>query len=356
MSIAEARCSPPSLVLSLSPGLGPDGLPSPGNFPAGASAGASGALGFAPPSNSGLHPHHHHHHPHHHLMGASGHHHHHPTSRSRASPNDLLSFAMSATTEFSGLLSPRLRRTSLHEEDVDIKPDIKRELESPTPKRQRLSPPTLEMLDQLHQHCVSPPIIMRRGNRHPFWHSPQEPRCHTPSQGRGNGSRRSPTNNPNRRSPPQLRRSMRQRERSGCDHRDVSLPPFSVGGHPNHGLAPHPTQISHLGTTHLLPNHSNNGNRQYNPLQCHQFPQAAFMSAAGASASATLSTSGPPISMGPSMSSRISGNGRGHPISGPPPSGGFHNQSVFNTASSNPFVGSHHPCGYPMSANAPPRE
>ena len=27
------RCSPPSLVLSLSPGLGPDGLPSPGGYP-----------------------------------------------------------------------------------------------------------------------------------------------------------------------------------------------------------------------------------------------------------------------------------------------------------------------------------
>eukprot|EP00095_Tigriopus_kingsejongensis_P008517 snap_masked-scaffold181_size278858-processed-gene-1.22 protein:Tk08517 transcript:snap_masked-scaffold181_size278858-processed-gene-1.22-mRNA-1 annotation:"dna primase" len=93
---------------------------------------------------------------------------------------------------------------------------FQRELESPTPKRQRLSPPTLEMLDHLHQHCVSPPIIVRRGNRAAFWHTPQE-RCHTPSHGRGNGPRRTPPNNPTRRSPPQLRRSIRQRERSGCD-------------------------------------------------------------------------------------------------------------------------------------------
>ena len=40
------RCSPPALVLSLSPGLGPDGLPSPGGyFPHAAGSGSGGLPG-----------------------------------------------------------------------------------------------------------------------------------------------------------------------------------------------------------------------------------------------------------------------------------------------------------------------
>ena len=40
------RCSPPALVLSLSPGLGPDGLPSPGGyFPHTAGSGSGGFAG-----------------------------------------------------------------------------------------------------------------------------------------------------------------------------------------------------------------------------------------------------------------------------------------------------------------------
>ena len=40
------RCSPPALVLSLSPGLGPDGLPSPGGyFPHTAGSGSGGVTG-----------------------------------------------------------------------------------------------------------------------------------------------------------------------------------------------------------------------------------------------------------------------------------------------------------------------
>ncbi len=78
--ISLQRCSPPSLVLSLSPGLGPDGLPSPGGYHLGGAEGGAS--------------HHHHHHQFHH-GGVGG-------RRGRGSPvctaSELMQLAMRSST------------------------------------------------------------------------------------------------------------------------------------------------------------------------------------------------------------------------------------------------------------------
>lgn len=58
----------------------------------------------------------------------------------------------SSTTDLPGLLSPRLRASMSGEE-----PCIKRELESPTPKRQRLSS-AQDMFELMHQYSPPPSV------------------------------------------------------------------------------------------------------------------------------------------------------------------------------------------------------
>ena len=156
------NCSPPALVLSLSPGLGPDGLPSPGGYPhrGAVSSNGSGSCSGSPPpypgstsinfqqqrharergttgSNNGLST------ATTERTGLNG------VGTSRNSPfnNELLAAAMRSNSEIpnisANLLSPRLR-ASINDES-----DIKRELDSPTPKRPRISVSSQDLLDQL---------------------------------------------------------------------------------------------------------------------------------------------------------------------------------------------------------------
>ena len=145
----------------MSPGLGPDGLPSPGGYPrrGPVSSGNGSCSGSPPPypgstsinfqnqrrprerGNGGVNN----------VISTT------TTERvglqngaaSQNSPfsNELLAAAMRSGAELpnlsASLLSPRLR-ASVHEE-----PDIKRELDSPTPKRSRISVSSQDLLDQL---------------------------------------------------------------------------------------------------------------------------------------------------------------------------------------------------------------
>jgi hypothetical protein len=100
------RCSPPALVLSLSPGLGPDGLPSPGGyFPHAAGSGSGAGANMSPNSlalagSCSTPP----------LLMSVGH----PTSHRSSPCNDFIAAAMRSTANpgeilnfFSLLVFPR---------------------------------------------------------------------------------------------------------------------------------------------------------------------------------------------------------------------------------------------------------
>ena len=155
-------CSPPALVLSLSPGLGPDGLPSPGSYPhrRTLAANGNGSCAGSPPPYPGSVTISHQTQRHPRERGSVGSNNGmstvttertRPNSRgaNRNSPfgNEFLAAAMRSNSERSSinatLISPIIR-PSINEEQ-----DIKRELDSPTPKRQRISVSSQELLDQL---------------------------------------------------------------------------------------------------------------------------------------------------------------------------------------------------------------
>ena len=148
-----------------------------------------------------------------------------------------------SSADLPGLLSPRLRASMSDE------PCIKRELESPTPKRQRLSSTAQDMFDLMHQY--SPPPATQgspQGGSHHNHHSHnhhnrrrpngsytrwQNDRNNHSGAPRSPASRRSPyPPNHLRRSPHHgLRRSTRHRDRHWHHHHhdrefEVRISPF----------------------------------------------------------------------------------------------------------------------------------
>ena len=150
------------MVLSLSPGLGPEGLHSPGGYPhrGAIASNGTGSCAGSPPPYPGSASISYQQQRHQRERGASGIHSGISTTTSeRTRPNsggpsrnspfntELLAAAMRSNTEIPNisatLLSPRIRAS------INDEPDIKRELDSPTPKRPRISVSSQELLDQL---------------------------------------------------------------------------------------------------------------------------------------------------------------------------------------------------------------
>ena len=269
--------SPPGLVLSLSPGLGPDGLPSPGGYAhrGVASSNASGSCSGSPPPHPGTasinfqqqrHPR---------DRGAvsmiginSGTNNgvlHTTTERtgagnggaSRSSPfnNELLAAAVRSNSELpnlsASLLSPRLRAT------INDEPDIKREMDSPTPKRPRLSVSSQDLLDQLSVvHEGARRLVTGTGNL-ALDHSltPPPPGITHPPQTRSPMLRRGPRSTNAYSGGSNLRRISAGNERTG----GYSDPVFS-GGHQAPG-----GERAHQRTSHTRRSPHNQLHHNYHP-------------------------------------------------------------------------------------------
>ena len=217
-------------MLSLSPGLGPDGLPSPGAYPRRGTVGSngSGSCAGSPPPYPGNGNINYQQTRHQRDRGSSGM----STATSdrarpnsggasRSSPyNSEMLAAMRTGSEIPNisatLLSPRIR-ASINEE-----PDIKRELDSPTPKRARISVSSQDLLDQLSVvHEGARRLVSNPGNLVTLDHSS------TPS--RAGITQPPPTRSPlSRRGP--LRTVIRGNERGSAGHNDSG----SFGGYQNH--------------------------------------------------------------------------------------------------------------------------
>jgi len=261
-------CSPPGLVLSLSPGLGSisDGVPSPG------------AAFYRPSSRTS---------PHYRPASRTS-----PPARlATSSPcNDLL-MAMTNSQDLSSisasLLSPILRNSDTE--------SIKSDSDGPVTKRRRLSASSQEMLEQLVHRASPLPLNLSsprdRGHAHlrgsPAHHTlPTSPlsvqyqnssgpftRRQRNLSSRWNNDRQThpPRSNQHRRSPPLTRRSQRNQRDNRARNNDSNQVPyqFSVGMGPG-GL--HPQLILH-GPGAPGSTHPHNMMPGLGP-GCHQFPPA----------------------------------------------------------------------------------
>ena len=255
----------------MSPGLGPDGLPSPGAYPrrGTVASNGSGSCAGSPPPYPGSGSINYQQQRHQRIRGSSGIHAGMSTATSDGARPNSGGASRSSPFNFSGseipnisatLLSPRIRAS------ISDEPDIKRELDSPTPKRQRISVSSQDLLDQLSvvhegaRRLVTNPVSL-------------VPLDHPPTPSRAGVTRPPPTRSPLTRRGP-LRTVNGQPVRT---HND----PVSFGGYQNHTnergsqrtvhtrRSPHHTSHhhnhhrDHFHTVRRSPNHYHNYHNQH---------------------------------------------------------------------------------------------